>query len=694
MRTVVIRITEPIKGKPYPLELLLHESPDPSAQINPKLIARATIPVALTPDSPVLDENGVPLTADRVHALWDAISGASDDMGRIGEFLYRVIARGKVKKEWDDIRAAARAGSDPTRTILDIAQSAKLATLHALPWESMYDPDTAEYLFLTAPHPMVRGNTKHRDRDDDWPLRVVVVLGAEPEQPDAGGAIGANAELRALEKLFAASPFDVEYELLEYPNPDDIIGACQNICPHVFHFIGHGEGGAGAASHKLLIYRPDEDTFEPWTLQDIKLALKGHAPRVVFLNACRTADAERGNVQHPSISSLADAFLSMGSLAVIGMQGDVPGDLAAQFSREFYEQVIDQQPLDTAILNARLKISRGRPDVARRREWSLPVAQSAFVPGAALPRRPFNPIVSAEKFVDRVVQRRKVHEAARVRAAADQASASPHLIVISGDEKTGKTHLAKWCDWLFQWRGHRTAYVSIDSPIDVLDTIRWIRDGQRPKAGQPCERVADWPLPATAFRQLNWDINHRQQGLTILPTPPQNGAEIVDQGVPLASSKNPPETFINDTLAQFRTSLEHAASERELVVFLDHIERLETATFTKWLPDYLYKPVAEGRVKGVRLVLVTQRFRDNQNLEAVLQNIRPKPTIVDVEYFEKRQFDFLARLFCLQWSEETYEDLRERVLPKILQKYGNNGRWGGPVFQSLNHACRAFNINQ
>ena len=132
------------------------------------------------------------------------------------------------------------------------------------------------------------------------------------------------------------------------------------------------------------------------------------------------------------------------------MQGDVPGDLAARFSAEFYKQILHQAPLDVAMTAARREMSRGRVDLDRRVEWSLPVLNTSIMPAQVLPRCTLAPVVGPERFVDRVRQRRLVHDSMRASAPGPNGTSWPYVVAIVGDEGTGKTHLAKWCQRAFE----------------------------------------------------------------------------------------------------------------------------------------------------------------------------------------------------------------------------------------------------
>jgi hypothetical protein len=69
-----------------------------------------TIPATLSPDVPVLAPNGAPLTIADDDALRDGWRKVGCVWGHFGEFLFRLVARGKLAKAWKDLRTRGRRG--------------------------------------------------------------------------------------------------------------------------------------------------------------------------------------------------------------------------------------------------------------------------------------------------------------------------------------------------------------------------------------------------------------------------------------------------------------------------------------------------------------------------------------------------------------------------------------------------------
>src|SRR5690606_32219751 len=83
--------------------------------------------------------------------------------------------------------------------------------------------------------------------------------------------------------------------------------------------------------------------------------LRGHDLKLVFLNACQSAQS----VSLEVTQGFAPGLMSIGIPAVIGMQVSVLDEVAVQFSRDFYEALADNRPVDAALVDAR-RLQRGK----------------------------------------------------------------------------------------------------------------------------------------------------------------------------------------------------------------------------------------------------------------------------------------------------------------------------------------------
>jgi len=702
VRTAVLHIG-PKTNDGFPVELRVMSADATVLPAEP--IATTTIPAAFfAADYAPKSEAGPPIGAKAAVELYAHDEEELSEYDALGLSLYRVLTSGGVGQSWHDFRDDAPGAG--LCTVLNIASHASTKSLHDLPWEMMRDED-GNYLFVDPENPMLRGEALTlADRNplvrpaargleyplDDWPLRVIVAVSVEP-----GGktAIAADEELCRLETLFGKHRCEIEYEVLENPTIAELTIRCADAAPHVLHFIGHADTGGGAGDSRLLMYSPrapGRAGLEAWSARDIQNALQRVPIRLVVLNACRTAAAVKGGASAlMPHTSLSDGFLRIGTLGVVGMQHDIRGDLAAAFSAALYEEIIQGACPDRAVAKARWEISR-IASLEQRREWSFPVLRTRVLPRFVLPRPPAVQCSTllVQRFSSRVTQRRIVRETLRGRAsrlarnAVDGATgaSSPHLTLITGESEIGKSHLAKWCYQVAQRHGANVVYVSFGTTgiPDLLDALRWIRDGKRPTADRELKRDPDWPLPEKAFREFTWTLNHRIRGVTLIP-PLREEDVVTDEGRRLVGSERPAENFVDDTLLQFRLALENAARPGSLVLVLDQIEQIEPTALTDWLPRGLFAPIARGEVKGVHLVLITR----SKDLAAQLANVAPNaPAKIPLNEFAPDEMIAVVRQLCFQWSGEVFSALdKGGIVQKMLDQFGH----GGNVLQRIDTIC-------
>ena len=241
--------------------------------------------------------------------------------------------------------------------------------LAAIAWELIYDP--VREVFLALDGPFVRGLTIMEPAsplEADLPLRILLVdaipLGSDVLRVDeersaireAFGDLGKKAEVRSLPHASLASIENALREARASGHPF-----------HVLHFMGHGRHDPKTGKGNLLL----EDRWGRSTLVDAAAfaeILRPHGLRLVFLNACETADVSPVEIT----DAFAPVLLRLGIPAVIGMQTSVLDDVARQFAQDFYESLVDNRPVDAALADAR-RLARGT-DPGRPASLGIPVA--------------------------------------------------------------------------------------------------------------------------------------------------------------------------------------------------------------------------------------------------------------------------------------------------------------------------------
>jgi hypothetical protein len=291
-----------------------------------------------------------------------------------------------------------------------------------------------------------------------------------------------------------------------------------------------------------------------------------------------------------------------------------------------------------------------------------------------------------------VHQRYRIRHTLHSSSTESGAKPTPHLIVVLGEAHSGKSHLVEWCADMCKWRGFTSAYVRFAGGdcVDLFGALRWIRDGLRHTPGQRPIAQPNWPLPAQDFRRFNWELNSQLRNEVARADIPEQPLEIADEGAVFNSIERPQEHVIANTLTQFRLALETVAQAAPLVLFLDHIEGIETTALTRWLPQQLWHPIAQGKVPRVRLVMAMREDDYNGRMK-FMQDLNPPPTVVRLEYFKAEEFERLARYLCLQWSEKTYAFMRN-VLPQFFEHQGKPAEWCGRVLEAIDHICRGVSL--
>lgn len=236
-----------------------------------------------------------------------------------------------------------------------------VARLHSLPWEYLYREDAGLFLSLGSRTSIVRHLDLPLANERPPlppPLRILLVV-AQPRELPALSAVA--RELQAIEALKGPH--------VEVPPPvstlEELRALLRSQDFHVLHFLGHG-GFDSKAGNGLLYFEDEEGSASPVQGSVLANRLRDHTPlRLVFLNACRTAEIAAA----APFAGVASALLQAGIPAVVAMQFPITDQAAADFSATFYKGLIDGDPVDEAVAEGRLAIEgRSRNSI----EWATP----------------------------------------------------------------------------------------------------------------------------------------------------------------------------------------------------------------------------------------------------------------------------------------------------------------------------------
>jgi tetratricopeptide (TPR) repeat protein len=235
-----------------------------------------------------------------------------------------------------------------------------------LPWELLYRADTRDFLArnpltpvvrylevprLTAPAPLTSS------------LRILVVRSG----PSDVAHLDLDSERDRLIDAWGGKE-QVEIEILDRPNLLSLRRNLMGASFHILHFMGHGDFDA-QSGEGVLVFEDASGRSTHVNGAVLAEALKdSRSLRLVFLNACDTAQLGRRRGQDP-FSGVASALVMAGLPAVLAMQLPISDAAALIFSGHFYAALAAGFPVDAAAAEARLAIHLSFPTSW---EWATP----------------------------------------------------------------------------------------------------------------------------------------------------------------------------------------------------------------------------------------------------------------------------------------------------------------------------------
>jgi hypothetical protein len=626
-----------------------------------------------------LNVNGKALDVKAVRKLVKN-PGATNDLREAGRHLLDLLRQGRVARRLAELRVD---GPELLHLLLDVQASGPLPPLSEeletapwdLPWELIRDGDGP---WCTRPSfPVARRARVDRWNQQapdllPWPLRVLVVVGLLPD--DASGS--PEDEVRRIHR--AGRPNNhperkrewvtaLDVEVLPRPNNADEVGdSYERFKPHILHFIGHGDAPKDERPRlRFDLSRTTTPKLWRWTDDEIGAFLKNAKwkARVVFMNACRSADASTGSDDPVMSQSIADVFLRSGVQAVVAMQGDIRGGLAAVLAEVFYLRLAAGDPIDVALAAARYVVGSVEHEGLIRRDWALPVLSLTCPPKHVLPMMPRlrppddDPVetcpdfAAVSTFVDRQEPRRRVF---RLFHPPPRPDSEPrrHQIVVIGPEGVGKTSLARACMEVVARHNHRVCWLDLArtlangvkrNAVSWLDLLRLIRTGDWDEPGDP--PVHREPLPERDFDRFHWELNHR---LGDGSDPPWDNTPTKDLGLPLVTKVDqlPQKTF-----ATFRECLRLVAAQTPLYLVLDDFGGQQPVLPPDQLKHFvrplLFDYIARGdRVGGLGpiflMLLLGEQERAAYGMTADVElKLQAPEHFVDLasEFFEYKYYD-------------------------------------------------------
>ena len=261
------------------------------------------------------------------------------------------------------------------RVELDIDEQG-MPEIAALPWEFMCVPARANLgtIWLGTVTDLVFSRRRSQwipatpiQLQKDEKLRIALAISA----PQDLSPVAYEPVQEALEELAIELADRVELlPILQSANPETVDAVLAKKKPHIFHFIGHGRlvNDNNRDIGQIAFVDPE---FEEamWVDADYFSELfNQHRPGVVMLQACEggTLSASQAFV------GVASRVVQQNIPVVLAMQYEVTNSTASRFSRRFYQQLVQGDPVDIAAQYGRRAIALG-PTQYQKRDFATPV---------------------------------------------------------------------------------------------------------------------------------------------------------------------------------------------------------------------------------------------------------------------------------------------------------------------------------
>jgi tetratricopeptide (TPR) repeat protein len=278
-----------------------------------------------------------------------------------GRGLFESLLVGDVRTRYEMSLSEARRQGKGLRLKLRIQPS----ELAVLPWEFLYDAERDRYPSLSSNTPLVRYLDLPQPVENlhvNPPLRVLGMV----TSPLGLNRLDVEHEKRLVEEATRDLREGGLLELtwLEGQTWRHLQRAMRRGPWHIFHFVGHG-GFDAATEEGALALSDDGGHMHLLRARSLAELSDDHYPlRLVFLNSCEGA---RGS-ENDAFSSTAATLVRRGVPAVVAMQYEITDRAAIEFSRDFYEALADNLPVDASVTEARAAVS-----MDSMLEWGTPV---------------------------------------------------------------------------------------------------------------------------------------------------------------------------------------------------------------------------------------------------------------------------------------------------------------------------------
>lgn len=279
----------------------------------------------------------------------------------VGQQLFQALFTGPVYGMYRASLGVAQQQGKRLRVVLRLTAP----ELAALPWETLFDPETGTYvcrhepLVRHVPAPYTADPVEVRP-----PLRILGLVAS----PRGLAPLDVEAEKGHLAEALAEPVADGLVELVWVPEATWEAVHARLLAGewHVLHFVGHGDYDTETDEGVLALVGSDgrADLVGADRIADL-LGEAQPTPQLVVLNSCSSGQAGVNDLFSGTAATLARGGIS----AVAAMQFTISDTAAIAFTRGFYTAIAHGRDVDEAARSGRISIL-GMP---RSLEWVTPV---------------------------------------------------------------------------------------------------------------------------------------------------------------------------------------------------------------------------------------------------------------------------------------------------------------------------------
>ncbi len=505
--------------------------------------------------------------------------------------------------------------------------------LWAYPWEFLRFDMTTVFAHPTARWSIGNCHVAHPDAPaNDHPLRILVLVGHKPDTD-----IADRDEIACIERMANSFKTEVFLKTLVRPSSAQVKATMDHFRPHVFHLITHGSVVNGAP--RFQVFDPNLGVNVEWDAQQVRDIFGTRPPRLAVLNACFVGDSGGDP------SSLLNAFVDVGTLAVVGMLHEVLAPAAAAFTAEFYELLFDGEPIDAAAAQARLAIRSTAEAAAEgdltgiRASWPLPrlvvrgtvddVVRRTCGTDAIAPV--FGPQAAAQRMVRDFIARWDERF-----ATWDAIGSETRMALLRGGKESGRSQLLRCIADICERRGDLVIRVF---PDEVNGSGEW--------------------------RDLLTEIVGASRGLL----PAERVSELDD--VLAAAAADIDSTQQTPLTARLLDKLAAAAGDRRTLLAIDGLDRWDDDLVAQILVDLCAPLLSRSELTNMRMLVATSDSTDSD----VIGLPRMASTTIKVTDFDDDEWDrSLPHFIDAQSEQESVREAVRMAIDAAVIMYGKTGR--------------------